>query len=888
MKIKRLELTAFGKFNNHVVDLDDGINLIYGENEAGKTTLQNFIKYMLYGIKGSKQIKGGGADNPKKYKPWKEAGFSGSMEYILDNGQQIRVNRNFEDNSARVFDSFFNDITNTFEIGKNKNLLFAQNHLGLNEVCFEKTVFVRQTGALIDDAGLSELKNILINLAQTGFEDVSLIKGEKALKEAIRKYSGNVKGSSTSLERINARLQELKSAKAEMQRERNQLILLEQELKEKFAHLERLNSFKDSINKSRAYLKLRKDLEDARFRESSLREILDRMKVLHDEQVSLLENTRESDTNNNCDLRLMELSDGELAQLVSEFKDYLDCYEELAASKERLCKKKDNMEELEGSLENISAFKYLGSDVDQEMLELNIKVDNIKKQINNIRGEVFSDSYAREKFYTTNKKKGLGIYNAAIIVSCVLVALSIVCFFINPLFLAGVPVFAIIAILIFILKSSYDKADLLVSEDNRHGSFHDDSNNEKHYEKDDLESELNKLEERIEDILLTVKAASVEEFFRLHALYKSNVSYFSDLNNDLSMLEEKLTSLEKQKAVSLSNIQEKLFAAGIDMEQESINKEYFDIVKNTYNKKASQYNGSSRYMASRKEDVKSEYKKCIEKAVQISGVNILDTIEDVNNELYKASQNITTIENDCDILLQNIRMTLLEGQLGHLLSQQSSLLELEETLEKEDRNNAEDIQNILLETKELETILKNSLKDEELQKIVEELNDLEASKEELEDTIFSLKTALETLNEASMEIHRDFVPALNEKTGHILNKMTGNKYDRLKLDDNLVLRLVEPETGAVVPADMLSCGTVEQVYLALRIAASELLMLKGETLPLMLDEIFSFYDHKRTIDTLKVLKDLSIKRQIILFTCKEWEMDTICQMYQNDVNVIKL
>jgi uncharacterized protein YhaN len=99
---------------------------------------------------------------------------------------------------------------------------------------------------------------------------------------------------------------------------------------------------------------------------------------------------------------------------------------------------------------------------------------------------------------------------------------------------------------------------------------------------------------------------------------------------------------------------------------------------------------------------------------------------------------------------------------------------------------------------------------------------------------------------------------------------------------------VEPETGAVISIDMLSYGTIEQIYLALRIAASELLMLKGEALPLMLDEIFSFYDHKRTVETLEMLKGLSRERQIILFTCKEWEMDEICQMYGDGINVIKL
>jgi len=887
MKMKRLELTAFGKFKNFMVDFDGNINLIYGENESGKTTLQNFIKYMLYGAKGSKQLKGQGGNNLKRYKPWQESGFSGSMEYILDNGQQIRVNRNFLDNSVRVYDSFFNDITNTFEIDRSKNLLFAQNHLGLSEICFEKTVFVRQTGVIIDDASLTEIKNMLINLTQTGFEDVSFNKGEKALKEAIKKYTGNNKGLSTSLERINIRLQELKSLQAEMQKERHNLTLLEQELKEYLTRLERLNTVKEGIIKSKAYFKLRKDLEEVQSKEKNLRDIIDRIKMLQDEKASLIENTQVKDERDCIDWRLMELSVDELAQLVSEYKGYMDCNEELTMVKKRLYKKKDEMREAKESLENILGFKHLDSNVDQEILDLNIKVDNIKKQMNNIRGEFLSDIYVKEKYNTKNRKKGLDIYSIAIIINCILVCLFSIGFLINPFLIAGVPIFVIIAIFLYIVRSNHDKEELLVLEGNGDSELPNASHSGEYQEKNELEEELNRLEERIEAILLAVKAASTEEFFRLHALYKSNVSYFNDLNNDLSILEEKLVSLEKKKIALQNNIQEKLFAASIDIEQESINTEYFGIVKNAYDKKITQSSGS-RYMASRKADVESEYKKCIEKASLILGVNQIDTIHVLHDELNKTSQSVEIIQSNCEKCIKNISISLSEAQFLHLLSQEVSICELEEALEKEEKKNGEDIQNVLLKAKEIETILKNSLKDEDLQKVVEEINELETSKEEVEDTIFSLKTALETLNEASTEIHRDFVPVLNEKTGYILSKMTCNKYNRLKLDDNLVLHLVEPGTGAVVSADMLSCGTVEQIYLALRIASSELLMLKGETLPLIMDEVFSFYDQKRTVDTLEMLKDLSTKRQIILFTCKKWELDAICEMYGNNVNVIKL
>ena len=51
MKITELILKNFGKFTNKQILLADGINIIYGENESGKTTLHTFLKGMLFGKK---------------------------------------------------------------------------------------------------------------------------------------------------------------------------------------------------------------------------------------------------------------------------------------------------------------------------------------------------------------------------------------------------------------------------------------------------------------------------------------------------------------------------------------------------------------------------------------------------------------------------------------------------------------------------------------------------------------------------------------------------------------------------------------------------------------------------------------------------------------------
>ena len=54
MHIKKLRINNFGKLQNKEIELKNGINIIYGENESGKTTLLNFITSMFYGINKSK------------------------------------------------------------------------------------------------------------------------------------------------------------------------------------------------------------------------------------------------------------------------------------------------------------------------------------------------------------------------------------------------------------------------------------------------------------------------------------------------------------------------------------------------------------------------------------------------------------------------------------------------------------------------------------------------------------------------------------------------------------------------------------------------------------------------------------------------------------------
>ena len=74
MKITELILKNFGKFTNKQILLTDGINIIYGENESGKTTLHTFLKGMLFGME-RKRGSAAATDTVRTYEPWENPNF---------------------------------------------------------------------------------------------------------------------------------------------------------------------------------------------------------------------------------------------------------------------------------------------------------------------------------------------------------------------------------------------------------------------------------------------------------------------------------------------------------------------------------------------------------------------------------------------------------------------------------------------------------------------------------------------------------------------------------------------------------------------------------------------------------------------------------------------
>lgn len=249
MKIDSVYISAFGKFEDKKFDFNDGLNLIYGENEDGKTTLITFIRMMFYGTvgKSTEEI----YKNPrKKYAPRNDKPMAGSIDFE-SGGKKYRIERIFKATNAT-------DKIAVTDLGSGERETFTgkedlgKRFLGISLEAAERTVFLSEHGAHAKNGSAEgELNSRLSNLAGTGNEEFSaeeiLGRLEKAKTSLITKT-----GRGGKISRDTDKLAELKSQLEKAKR-------TEQERKECDLRLQnekaRLSSIQTEIDRLTAHIK---------------------------------------------------------------------------------------------------------------------------------------------------------------------------------------------------------------------------------------------------------------------------------------------------------------------------------------------------------------------------------------------------------------------------------------------------------------------------------------------------------------------------------------------------------------------------------------------------------------------------------------------------------
>lgn len=180
MIFTKLKLNYFGRFQNREIDLKPGINLIYGENEAGKSTLHTFIRGMLFGIE---RLRGRGSASKEdlytRYLPWDYPGaYSGSMDIKIGE-KEYRLQRSFHANDKKFT---VLDLSTGREI-KLKEGLISELVPGLTEGTFKNTISIEQLKAQTDSELAAQVRNYIANLSIAKSKEVDVAKAVSTLNE---------------------------------------------------------------------------------------------------------------------------------------------------------------------------------------------------------------------------------------------------------------------------------------------------------------------------------------------------------------------------------------------------------------------------------------------------------------------------------------------------------------------------------------------------------------------------------------------------------------------------------------------------------------------------------------------------------------------------------
>lgn len=259
MKINELKINGFGKLENKEIKLDEHINVIYGKNEAGKSTLLKFITSMFYGI--SKNKNGGTIPEVEKFQPWKVDEFSGKLKYELDNKETFEIYREFKKKNPKIFNSNLEDISKEFTIDKTKGNQFFYDQTGLEEEIFTTSVITKQAEVKLDEKSQNSIIQKISNILGTGEDTTSYEKVVSKLKKKINDEIGTANTKERPINIIEKRIEQIEKEKIELEKYQNTKFEIQEEIKTKKEQiigekqqLETLKAANLQVNKEKAEL----------------------------------------------------------------------------------------------------------------------------------------------------------------------------------------------------------------------------------------------------------------------------------------------------------------------------------------------------------------------------------------------------------------------------------------------------------------------------------------------------------------------------------------------------------------------------------------------------------------------------------------------------------
>ena len=922
MIIKKINVKSFGKLKNKEIELKDGLNIIYGENESGKSTLQSFIKVILYGVdnkKGKKTL-----SDRAKYTPLGESSFSGEL-LIEENGEEILIDRSFGKTKKYDDGNILNNITGE-KINKYSWQESGKDILNISSDGFKNTLFISQMGCTVESSKQDDVLNKIINILECGADEVSYRKIKNNLEENKKSLTNSRKTGKLDLLRIK---------ESELLEERYKRVKIHEENIENELYLKGLKEKRTDLNLKIEELELhKKNLKKSELKNEyeNINEYLNKKEKLEEELKALLEELK--DVQAIWDLK-------KLNNLRDEFKNYEFLKESLKEKEDKIKRLKESIYEYNEKLKSYGILNEISNNLETKLIELRIEDDRLRenyKVIQKVKEELYQlnekkddflshlnalklndnlvlqiekdlEKYNNEKIYPSinvNLKEEKNIieeesksfsrkiflFRVGEVISILLCAFLFISYFKSEnIITLALSILGMLLFIFLLAKSSLNKK-----------------------EKNNISKRINEIDELINEKreieVLKSKIDEYKQFLKVKDEYsiKETLDDYRFIKKELDILyveiKEKEKSLillkedeTKEKILSNEAFIDKLLrvtgVASIDeiLELSREKKSQEDLLirkKSEFNEVKEDLN----QLNNRRLEIEGKIKAYLEntslQSIPLDEVH--SRLEEIEAKIeYKKSlkNKLNSVEENCNLLLRG--RDILEVKNGLLYEEsevENEVYNSEEEILNEIKLKNNDLLNIEKEIKDVEYLISSKeLTCRSLFLIDEEIAEVKGKIKSLEKKLKGVEIATNYMEKAFKELQKSFGPVINKKVEDIFKDVTKGAYKDLRVSEDYNLVVKDTKSNKIMDASYLSSGTYDQIYLALRLGIIDIIF-EDKKVPIILDESFTQYDDNRLKTMLDIIYRRVYKNQIILFTCQKREINIL--KYKENVNIIEL
>lgn len=807
MRIDRLFLDGFGRFRDASLELRPGLNILCGANEAGKSTIHEFIRAMLYGFSKPGLKRSRMLDSYEGCRPWEGGAYRGRLILSLDDGRQFRVERDFHRYVARLCDDVSGSEQPLAHDGRGEPT-FASEWLRLSQGEFSATVCIGQLfTSEVEPQDARDLAARMAALQSTGREDESANRALGWLDERLAREVGTYRAKVRSplgtaqveLDQADAVLRKARALRAEN-------LTRELRVKDLAAEIARLRQQQAQVSQSiqgaegQALLSrldgLERQLAAIRAQEAAAGQAGETVAAL---------------------AAFAGLEPGEAERVQAYFADYERAQGEAERIAQSRTRRRQEVDQLRSDLARTG--------ISGDPMEIEAKLDALQTEVDRLK---YRAQMGRDEAGGDSGKLILWAAAAAAILFGLVLGAAV-----HPA--AVLSALAAVPFIWMALRSGPRSAGTDLSSD------------------------------------LEARNRELQQFLEAHggggaADVKARLRRFTALKAQLEAVAAPLAELEGSgpSGGGLEGARDRLFRPLLAVAQadpslagavaaQRVSREIIDL----FGRLSRQYQQASLEQTRAREAVEQAWSRITDEITALAashrdlGTELLAVLAD--RAVERLARQIQAVRAELGPVPVGAADPLdeLERQRAALAEQVQERVAEHAELQGMIRKAYEDMPDL----PELER---------RQQVIRERIDGLLLQQRALE-------RAKRVISAVAAEMHRDFAPRLARRVAPIISTITGGRYGDVRLNEELELTTEVPETRQLRSVEDLSLGTLDQFYLALRVGAALELTAGGERPFLLCDDSLVQYDDRRAEACLRYLAQLAPEHQVILLTCHRRE-----------------